>query len=292
MKKSSCGNLRSPSGRAAGKPTACAAPIGRGNRPPSRAFTLIELLVVIAIIAILAAMLLPALARARAKAQRTHCMNSLRQISIHMQLYSDDNGDYFPAHRNQSVNNTDPAISLTDWWGTAIIGYAQNQSNLYHCAALRGIMPIPFSPLTWSWKFDCHNVGYGYNGWFLGRHPYGPATLTVGGINFSADVRFKRSLVRKPSDCLIIGDKNPTDQGWWSSSLWWEAACMDATTSDARREGIDPYRHLGTGVIVFVDGHSEARKNANINPPVAPNSGSARGLFNSRFWDPLQRSQL
>ena len=253
-------------------------------------FTLIELLVVIAIIAILAALILPALARAKSKAQRTYCMNNLRQIGIHMQLYTDDNRDFFPAHRNQGVDSTDSTISLTNWWGTTIIGYNQAQSNLYHCPMLKGKMTVPFSTLTWSWKFDCDNVGYGYNGWFLGRHPYDPASLTVGGVTFTAGVQFKRTLVVKPTDCLMIADKNPTPDGWWSSSLWWESACMDPMSSDLRREGIDPLRHLGTGVVVFVDGHSEARKNININPPVAPDSGDARGLINSRYWDPLHRS--
>ncbi len=249
---------------------------------------------VIAIIAILAALLLPALARSRSKAERTYCMNNLRQISIHMQLYTDDNRDYFPAHRNQNVDNADSVISLTNWWGTTIIGYSQNQSNLYHCPALKGRMVVPFSspPLTWTWRFDCHNVGYGYNGWFLGRHPYAPASLTVGGVTFISNVRFKRTEVKKPTDCLLIGDKNPTPDGFWSSSLWWESACMNPNATDLRREGIDPLRHLGTGVIVFVDGHAEARKNARINPPVDPDSGDPRGLINSHWWDPLQHSPL
>jgi len=70
------------------------------------AFTLIELLVVSAIIAILAALLLPALAAAREKARRTACMNNLKQIAIGLESYTSDYGGYFPSCSGYGISPT------------------------------------------------------------------------------------------------------------------------------------------------------------------------------------------
>jgi prepilin-type N-terminal cleavage/methylation domain-containing protein/prepilin-type processing-associated H-X9-DG protein len=69
------------------------------------AFTLIELLVVIAIIAILAALLLPVLSAAKARAQRTACMNNLRQINLGLRMYSDDSADKTPRTPGSTTSN-------------------------------------------------------------------------------------------------------------------------------------------------------------------------------------------
>ncbi len=262
--------------------------IFRCPRCSSAAFTLIELLVVIAFIAILAAMLLPALAKAKEKAKTISCLNNLKQVGLFMQLYTDDYNDIFPACRGQEP--TLPARD--DWWGNYLAKYAAGNSNLFHCPVLQGVRNQYTPDFVWNWTGVSNpgdRIGYSANVYFLfypAPSVQAPESVSYDGFTYTTQFGFKRSSILKPCDCCVIGDS----EGWWSMSSYWPTAVMDG--SDPGYEGI-ACRHGGSatknvnsslGVVVFADSHSEARKDVNINPQKSDQ------LKNSRYWDPLQRA--
>jgi len=163
-----------------------------------------------------------------------------------------------------------------------MVGYAKGQSNYFRCHALKGKRKD--AGISWSWKFDSHLVGYGYNAFFLGVHPYDSHEAA----GLSTTKWFKRSSIVNPSQNLVVGDAMPKPDLTWSSSLWWPSSGMTPGRGNTY-EGIDDNRHGRRGNVVFNDGHAETRRSANINPPDDPIKGGVNQFRNALYWDPLQR---
>jgi prepilin-type N-terminal cleavage/methylation domain-containing protein/prepilin-type processing-associated H-X9-DG protein len=122
------------------------------NKGQARAFTLIELLVVIAIIAILAAMLLPALGKAKQKAWTISCNSNLHQIGLAMKMFADDNNERYPESGTTIYwGTTDimpPLGSGKPSWLEQLVSYA-GTTNVYRCPANKGLWFARQSPFNY-----------------------------------------------------------------------------------------------------------------------------------------------
>jgi prepilin-type N-terminal cleavage/methylation domain-containing protein len=255
-RRSPAGELRLPGPRLR-TDTAIAPTRSRSTSPPSHgaAFTLIELLVVITILAILAAMLLPALTKARAKAQGVLCHSNGRQLVLAWRQYADDNDDRLALNMPLDVANSPPATWAQGWldWTLSVdntnlsdvIGlraqlapYTAKTAAIYRCPADRYLSPVQ---RTVGWTHRVRSTSM--NG-------------TLG--NYNADAYGFRT-VRKltqvtdppPARCWVFIEPHPDSIDNHRFALW--------ANQDVWGE-LPASSHSGACRLAFADGHSEMKK--------------------------------
>ena len=216
-------------------------------------FPLIELLVVIAIIAILAAILFPVFARARAKAQQTTCLSNVKQLTLACLMYASDWDDYLPFFSrgwNPTWDKSDPPTYANAYWGQMIYPYVRNM-DLFECPNDPHINAVLDSPSDTcdggSPNYDnyCffrkYGVSYGYNA-LLGQN------------NVSVTIWTRQVQVKAPAQTIILADGFPGgeveggDEAAAPSSLW--------NFSTKKCTGITSTHNNGAN-LGFVDGHAK-----------------------------------
>ena len=181
-----------------------------------RGFTLIELLVVIAIIAILAAMLLPALAKAKAAALRSQCVSNQHQIGLGLQMYVGDFNDFYPVQDGWAADGGQrPATPYTtgnaafyggqEWETNRPLNRAVGNPNVFHCPADKG---DPLNPSSSGGPATCWD-GWG-NSYLIAWQANDFRVQYVtgsGGRIVAPSPSIKASVVaKKPSNKIIQGD--------------------------------------------------------------------------------------
>ncbi|MCW5551541.1 MAG: DUF1559 domain-containing protein [Verrucomicrobiae bacterium] len=243
-------------------------PARTSRRRPRAAFTLIELLVVIAIIAILAAMLLPALQRAKVASKNTYCKNNLRQLGLALQMYGSDTGVY-PYTVDANVSKT---------WYHFLAPHYGNNFNLMTCPTFKGEWPIE-QAIVWVFGNAYHRgptapgrvagVSYGYNGFGVGSANATSWTANLGlGMVVNPGQTLparKESELVAPADMIAMADSMP--QPGFTNIYAFLLSISSVPT---------PERHNGGANIAFADGHVITDRNENL---VKDNE------FNRRRWN-------
>jgi prepilin-type N-terminal cleavage/methylation domain-containing protein/prepilin-type processing-associated H-X9-DG protein len=191
-----------------------------------RAFTLIELLVVIAIIAVLAALLLPALARSKATAKGIQCLNNQRQVMLAVRLYADDYGDFFPRSSHSAfANGQKPWARITaSYLGANDLNYTNLMNGVFHCPEDR----------------QFRAPSYGLNVYF----EVGPDDDYTG----KPQMWRKISAVPHPVATVFFAEEN-TGADHIMAHFW-------ISLQDARDE-VASTRHREKSNFAFVDGHAQ-----------------------------------